>query len=57
MYKEELHGFYSWPNIITVVMLLGQRKIEVHIEFWWGNLLEGGHLEEWEEYKLIILKW
>jgi hypothetical protein len=30
---------------------------EVHIEFWWGNLREGGHLEDPSVDGRKILKW
>jgi hypothetical protein len=31
-------------------------RVEVHTGFWWGNLNEGGHLEEPDVDGRIILK-
>jgi hypothetical protein len=33
------------------------RREEVHIGFWWGNLMEGGHLKGPDVDERIILKW
>jgi hypothetical protein len=32
-------------------------RVEVHTEFWWGNLREGDHLEDAGVDGRIILKW
>jgi hypothetical protein len=30
---------------------------EVHTWFWWGNLMEGDHMEDSSVDRSIILKW
>jgi hypothetical protein len=58
LYKEEVYGLYRPPNIGTVLKFMrlqlagyvsvnksGERQ-GMHTEFWWGNLLENGCLED-----------
>jgi hypothetical protein len=53
--KEELRALYSSRNISRVIKSrrLGwarhverMGRKEVHTEFWWGNLIEGDHLDD-----------
>jgi hypothetical protein len=55
LHNEELNDLYSSPNIIGLiksrrmrwaahVAYMGEGK--VHTGFWWGDLMEGDHLED-----------
>jgi MoaA/NifB/PqqE/SkfB family radical SAM enzyme len=54
MHNEGLHGMYSSPNIIRVIisrrdgwgMWHVRWRGEVYTRFWWGNLRERDHLED-----------
>ena len=55
LHNEELYALYSPPDMIRVIkyrkMRWGgrvacRRRGEVHTEFYWENLREGGHLED-----------
>jgi hypothetical protein len=53
--NKELYGLYSSPNIIRVIKsrimrwaghVLRMGRGEAHTGFWYGDLREGGHLED-----------
>ena len=61
LHKEELYGLYCSPNIVRVIKSRRGRwvggggdavalhvcgKGEVRTEFWWGNMMERGHLKD-----------
>jgi hypothetical protein len=56
-HNEELNDLCYSPNIVRVIKSRRMRwtghvarrvwgRVEVHTEFWWGNLREGDHLED-----------
>jgi hypothetical protein len=63
--NKELYGLYS----ASIIRLMKSRRLiraghaapvgrgEVHRGFWWGNLIEGKHLEGPSVDGRIILKW
>jgi hypothetical protein len=60
LYKKELYDLYFSPNIISMrcsgsVAHMGRR--EVRTGFWWGNLRERDHLENFGVDGSIILIW
>jgi len=64
LHNEELHNFYSSPNIIRVIKSRKMRWMEhvVHMEdmhtvFWLENLKESYHLENLGIDGKIILEW
>jgi hypothetical protein len=66
LHNGELNDLYSSPSIIRVVKTRRMRwaehvarmgKREMHTGFWWGDLMEGDHLEDRGVDGTIILKW
>ena len=57
--NKEIYALYSSPNIIWVMKSRRLRwgRGEMHTGFRWGNLMEGGHLEDPQIDGWIILKW
>ena len=37
--------------------MVRMERVEVHSGFWWGNLVEGDHLEDLGVDDKVILKW
>jgi hypothetical protein len=60
LHNKELYALYSSLNIIRVIKSKRLRwaghVASMHIGFWWGNLREGDHLEDWGLDERIILK-
>jgi hypothetical protein len=64
LHREERYSLYS-PNITRVIKserrwtgnVARMGTEEVPTEFWWGNLKEGGHLEDLGVDGRIILNW
>ena len=64
--SEEINSLHSSPNIIRVIKArrlrltghvahMGNRRVQTG--FWWGNVQEGGHLEDPALRGRVILKW
>jgi hypothetical protein len=55
LHNEELYDLYSSPDIIRVIKsrkmrwaghVASRETGEVHVAFWWGNMMERDHLED-----------
>ena len=65
LHIEQLYDLFSSLNVIWVRKSRrdGQgmwhiwEMTEVHVEFWWEDLREGGHLEDLGKEGLIFRKW
>jgi hypothetical protein len=66
LHNEELFALYFSPNIIRLTKSTRMRwaghvapigRVELHTGFYWGNLREGGLLEDQDLDGRIILKW
>jgi hypothetical protein len=68
LHYEELHNFYSSPNIIWMIKqrmrwashAAHMGEIKRHTKIWWGNMKERCHVEDlgvgWRKILKLILK-
>jgi hypothetical protein len=66
LHNEELNDLYSSPNIFRVIKerrmicaghVARMGKGQTYTVFWWGNVVERGHLEDSGVDGRIILRW